>query len=402
MEKGNIPGFVFKVLKKLNDAGYAAYAVGGCVRDKLLGRRPHDWDVTSSASMEEVCALFPGAVVTGEKYGTVTVPSGGRKLEVTTFRDDGWYLDGRHPESVRFLGSLSDDLKRRDFTVNAMAMDLFGNVTDLFGGRRDLDAGLLRCVGIPRERFSEDALRMLRAFRFSAQLGFAVEEETLRAVREQAPMAAALSAERVRIEMEKILLSPRPETVARTVEYGLLDGYLSRLPLSEKTLKTLTKLPENARYRWAAFAAILKQAGAVESCETFLTGLRLDGKTVRFAGTGAELAQKKFASDEMTLKRLVADWGEETAFCTAAAAGPLWGFCRYRHLAALLKAGECCSLQALAVSGDDLLAEGLSGAEVGAELRAALDRVIDHPKDNRKEMLLRFLRERRETDREKK
>ena len=165
------------ILKTLEDAGFAACFVGGCVRDTLLGRPVHDWDVTTSALPEEIMALFPRCIPTGIKHGTVTVLLNGESFEVTTFRRDGAYHDGRHPDGVVFVPNLTEDLARRDFTINAMAMHLDGSITDCFDGKADLKRGIIRCVGDPERRFREDALRMLRALRFSAQLGFQIEDD---------------------------------------------------------------------------------------------------------------------------------------------------------------------------------------------------------------------------------
>ena len=178
---------------------------GGCVRDTLMGRRPNDWDVATSAAPEAVQSLFRRTVPTGLRHGTVTVLYGGGRCEVTTYRVEGAYSDHRRPDSVRFTPSLSDDLSRRDFTINAMAMDASGNVTDPFGGREDISRRIVRCVGEPRERFEEDALRMLRAVRFAAKLGFEIEAGTRCAIRRCAPLAASLSAERVAGELSGVL-----------------------------------------------------------------------------------------------------------------------------------------------------------------------------------------------------
>ena len=173
----NLPDDVKYILNTLRAAGYEAYAVGGCVRDCLLGKLPKDWDVTTSALPEDVKRLFPRTVDTGIKHGTVTVMVKSEGYEVTTYRVDGKYTDGRHPESVSFTASLDEDLKRRDFTINALVYNETNGVTDLFGGTDDLDNKIIRCVGVAEERFGEDALRILRAIRFSAQLGFEIEEE---------------------------------------------------------------------------------------------------------------------------------------------------------------------------------------------------------------------------------
>ena len=195
------------VLHRLEAAGHEAYLVGGCVRDLLRGVTPHDCDITTSARPEEVLALFEGfAIPTGLQHGTVTVREGGEHFEVTTFRADGVYSDHRRPDSVTFSESLQEDLQRRDFTVNAMAMDLRGQLHDLHGGAEDLKKGIIRCVGEPRKRFEEDALRIMRGLRFAAVLGFAIEEETAAAMERCAPLLRHIAAERLREEMEKLLL----------------------------------------------------------------------------------------------------------------------------------------------------------------------------------------------------
>ena len=181
--KIQIPAAAQEIVEKLCEHGYEAYLVGGCVRDMLLGREPGDWDITTSAKPEEVKAVFRRTVDTGIKHGTVTVMMGKEGYEVTTFRIDGDYTDGRHPDSVTFTPDLIEDLKRRDFTINAMAYNRDRGLVDAFGGRKDLEDGVIRCVGAAEERFTEDALRILRAIRFSAQLGFEIEEHTENAIK---------------------------------------------------------------------------------------------------------------------------------------------------------------------------------------------------------------------------
>ena len=215
------------ILQTLERAGFEARYVGGCVRDTLLGRPVHDWDIASQALPEDVLRLFPRCVPTGLQHGTVTVLLDGTSAEVTTYRLDGAYHDSRHPDGVRFVRSLADDLARRDFTINAMAMDLSGTITDLFGGREDLARGVIRCVGDAETRFREDALRMLRARRFAAQLGFALEAGTEAAIGRCTGLCAALSRERVREEAEKTLLSDRPTLFGRMLEEGLLAACLA-------------------------------------------------------------------------------------------------------------------------------------------------------------------------------
>ncbi len=204
-----------ELMTELAAHGFSAYAVGGCVRDSLRGAAPHDWDICTSATPDEMHAVFAGKKLldTGLKHGTVTVLSDGRAYEITTFRTDGDYLDGRHPSSVRFTRSLEEDLRRRDFTVNAMAAGADGAIVDLFGGRRDLAAGVIRCVGEPRERFREDALRILRAMRFAATLGFSLDPATEAAMHEERTRLALVSGERVLEELMKLLAGGHAERV---------------------------------------------------------------------------------------------------------------------------------------------------------------------------------------------
>ena len=241
------------ILQMLERAGFEARYVGGCVRDTLLGRPVHDWDIASQALPEDVLRLFPRCVPTGLQHGTVTVLLDGTSAEVTTYRLDGAYHDSRHPDGVRFVRSLADDLARRDFTINAMAMDLSGTITDLFGGREDLACGIIRCVGDAETRFREDALRMLRARRFAAQLGFALEAGTEAAIGRCAGLCAALSRERVREEAEKTLLSDRPALFGRMLEEELLAACLAPQRADFSALAGLTRTPE-ARWTGAKLA----------------------------------------------------------------------------------------------------------------------------------------------------
>ena len=355
------------VLEKLKNAGYEAYFVGGCVRDTLLGREVHDWDMTTSATPEETMTVFSKCVPTGLKHGTVTVLEQGEMFEVTTFRCDGEYLDGRRPENVTFVRDLKEDLSRRDFTVNAMAMDADGNITDLFEGREDLQNKIIRCVGDAETRFREDALRMLRALRFSAQLGFSIEGRTYAAIRRCAVLSSALSAERVRDEVEKTLLSPDPGAVTEMIRLGLLSAFgLSGSP----DLTALEQLPAEKTIRWAAFFRACRSA----NWEDF----RLDKKTGQTAQSSAMLSGS--AKTELQWKRLISRHGADTARCTAALDGA------EETVNQLLDCGDCLFLSDLAVSGKDF--PGLQGREVGNTLHRLLEHVLEHPEDNQKETLL--------------
>ena len=369
------PKYVLNILCALDSAGHRAVLAGGCVRDSLLGRRPSDWDIASSASPEEVLALFPRCVPTGIKHGTVTVLSGGGSVEVTAFRAEGGYSDHRRPDSVSFGCPLEADLARRDLTVNAMAMDAAGEITDPFGGRDDLRRRLLRCVGEPERRFDEDALRMLRTVRFSAQLGFEIEPRTLEAIRALAHLASGLSAERVRDELLKTLRSPAPGLVWQLVDIGLLGACLAPGDASAPR-EALDVLPIYARL--AHFCRDLELGGYIMSTDRFLAALRFDGETLRRTASAVEVLK----SGSRDWKRLLRDHGEAAVL----AAHP-----KNRALRAVLRSGECWELSSLAIGGRELAALGYSGPELGRELRRLLDHVIDCPADNRADILCKLV-----------
>lgn len=219
--KITLPKKVKKIIQTLKSHGYEAYAVGGCVRDSILERTPEDWDITTSALPEETKALFDRTFDTGIEHGTITVLMGNEGFEVTTYRIDGKYEDNRHPKEVTFTRCLREDLLRRDFTINAMAYNEEEGIIDIFGGLEDLKKGIIRCVGNAKERFGEDALRILRAVRFSAQLGFSIEEETKDGIVALAPTLQQISAERIQVELIKMLTSPNPEKIQLAYELGI-------------------------------------------------------------------------------------------------------------------------------------------------------------------------------------
>lgn len=246
----SLPPQVVRCVETLRSAGFEAYLVGGCVRDLLLGRTPGDWDVTTSATPASVTALFPQTRPTGVRHGTVTVLLDDMALEVTTFRAEGAYSDGRHPDAVTFGVSLEADLSRRDFTINAMALAPDGSLIDPYGGRRDLADRVVACVGEPERRFGEDALRMFRAVRFAAQLDFTLAPQTAAAIPTLASRAGLVARERVKVEVEKTLLSPRPDLAGLLLDFGLLSA--PRRP----DLTSLCSVPAQAIPRWLAFCAL--------------------------------------------------------------------------------------------------------------------------------------------------
>lgn len=388
MENIAPPKYVRQVLRGLQARGHVAYLVGGCVRDMALGVRPHDWDICTGALPEQVMEVFPGALPTGLKHGTVTVRINSRSVEVTTFRSEENYADHRHPETVRFVGELTTDLSRRDFTINAMALSPDGLIMDPFGGLTDLEHRCIRCVGSPELRFEEDALRMFRALRFSARLDFTIEEATLAAIEKKAHLASALAAERIRDEVEKTLLTPKPETVGLMQHLGLLDGFLCARADALPELKLLTKLPRKALDRWMALCVILRRRGLISSVEDFLTALRLDSRTIRCCTDGAALLEGRKPRGAPEWKRLLRRWGVDTVSCAARCRDALDGGSSSRELKSVLKSGECFSMKHLAVSGDDLTALGLKGRELGEMLNFLLDYVIEYPENNRRELLL--------------
>ena len=382
------PKYVRQVLVTLQGRGYPAFLVGGCVRDMVLGVQPHDWDICTAALPEQILELFPGAKLTGGRTGTVTVRVNSHPVEVTPFRTESRYTDHRHPDRVQFVADLTADLSRRDFTINAMALSPDGLVSDPFGGAADLRRGVIRCVGEPERRFDEDALRMLRALRFAARLGFSIEIFTMEAIREKAPLCASLAPERVREELGKILLSPNPEMSMEAVELGLLDHWLLRRQPPELS-RELRTLPRRMPDRWVGFAWLLERAGCVSSAGDFLTALRLDSRSIHVAGRTAAILNAPLPETDRDWKRCLRRSGIEAAVCAARCADSFGlGKGMTRAVKAVLSGGECFSLRQLAVTGDDLIALGLQGKAVGEMLDFLLDYVIDYPENNRRELLL--------------
>lgn len=370
------PKYVIHILNTLERSGYEARLVGGCVRDTLLHRRPNDWDVATAAAPEAVTELFERTVPTGIRHGTVTVLYGGSACEVTTYRVEGAYSDHRRPDSVRFTSRLEEDLSRRDFTINAMAMDVSLTLTDPFGGREDLSRRLIRCVGDSHERFTEDALRMLRAVRFAAQLDFALDSAALEAIAGCAPLCSALSPERVAAELRAVLASRDPDMVWLMADLGLLNAWLTPRE-GERT--HLGALPRCARL--AHFCSDLSRCGSITSTDTFLRSLRMDTRSVKTCSAAAEI----LASGSRDYKRLLRDYGEDAVLAS---------YPKSRRLRAVLRSGECWSLASLAITGGELAALGYAGRELGEELRRLLEHVIDCPEDNRPEILCKLASER--------
>lgn len=436
-----IPKTVRDVLNRLEQAGYQGYIVGGCVRDLLLGREPHDWDMTTSARPQETMALFDGySIPTGLQHGTVTVRWQGESFEVTTFRTDGPYMDNRHPSQVFFAGELSEDLKRRDFTINAMAMDAAGCVTDLFGGRDDLAKGIIRCVGDPEARFREDALRIMRALRFSAVLGFAIEQKTAQAIRRNRELLQNVAVERIRVEMEKLLCGKNAAQVLREFpevigvflpEILPMVGLDQRNPhhcydLWEHTIHAIEAVPAQPVLRWTmllhdvgkpeCFSVDEKGIGHFQGhdrcgaalAEKICRRLRFDKKTAQQITLLIAWHDRDIPRTEKGLSRALQQIGEQALrqLCAVKRADNLAQHPQFQTiqqeidraeeiLEALLARKSCFSLQQLAVGGRELMELGLQGAEIGTMLHQLLDLVVDGRLANERSELLNWAREHR-------
>lgn len=388
---GTLPAYVREVLNGLQQRGYAAYLVGGCVRDLCMGRVPHDWDIATAARPETVQTIFPRTIATGIRHGTVTVLMSNETVEVTTFRHDGGYKNHRHPTEIAYMSEVGDDLARRDFTMNAMAMMQDGTVIDPFGGQADIQRRLIRCVGTAAIRFEEDALRMLRALRFSAILGFGIADDTAAAIHTSAHLTAALSAERVRDELEKMLLSPRPALIADGINFGLFSAFFAKQQANQGRLARLAHLPNNRFYRWAGFAAILQTDGLIDNPATLMTALRLERKAIACVSLAAQLAQSDLPTDVSGIKHLLAAHGMDVV-CLAAEIAVLLKQADIRQtLEVILQSGDCVSLAQLAISGADLIALGFApGKQIGAILEQLLEHVLEYPADNKRERLLKL------------
>lgn len=383
------PQYVKQIIRTLQSHDYSAYLVGGCVRDILLDIVPQDWDVCSSAHPEELMKLFPDSRATGIHHGTVTVISGSHQVEVTTFRADGDYQDHRRPDHVSFVSDLTTDLGRRDFTINAMALSSDGELTDPFNGRQDLNDRIIRCVGDPFKRFEEDALRMFRAVRFSARYDFKIENNTKNAIIESAPLSRYLAMERVRDEVEKILLSDSPDRINWLLEWGLLSECLptnGTIP----DLSNLSQIKKKSFLRWATLCYYLKRSGWITSYSQLLHKLRLDNRTIKICSNCSVILESEQDFNRVLWKHHLSRFGLDAVEC-AATILDLENETKYRkEIASILKSGECFTVKYLAVNGNDLMEIGYSGPVLGEMIQFLLDYVIEHPENNKRDILLQL------------
>ena len=441
-----LPDKVRLIIQKLTDGGYEAYAVGGCVRDSLLGKEPNDWDITTSASPQQVKSLFRRTVDTGIRHGTVTIMLGKEGFEVTTYRIDGKYEDGRHPKEVTFTKSLEEDLKRRDFTINAMAYNDVAGIVDLFDGLKDIEEGLIRAVGNPYDRFGEDALRILRAVRFAAQLDYEIDEETLRAASKLCANLEMISAERIRAELEKLLVSKHPEKLLTLYETGISGVVLPELDLMMETeqntphhmfnvgVHTIEALKNSVGYddmltyneiKLLRLTMLLHDAGKPAARRRDETGrdhfkghayiseriassvlhrLKYDNDTINKVKRLVRYHDHRGKLTEPRVRRIVVEISRDLI--------PLWLIVRRCDICAqsmlereaklkdiddfermylkIKESGDCMSVRELAVSGRDLMELGIKpGPGLGRILDRLLEDVLDVPGHNTKEWLIR-------------
>ncbi len=395
-----LPRPVRAILTTLQQQGHSAFAVGGCVRDSLLGRAPCDWDVCTSARPGEIKAAFPGRCLSapGVRHGTVTVLLEHTPFEVTTFRTDGAYSDHRHPDGVRFVRSLSEDLSRRDFTVNAMAYAPATGLIDPFGGARDLAANCLRCVGDPARRFSEDALRILRMARFAASMGFSIEPRTEAAALRQCGALAQLSVERCRAEFCKLLSgrwAPRALHGRRALFAPLLPAAKSSERAWEEAVSAIAAAPDDLCVRFGILCRALPPAQVAPLCP--------DAKTAREAALLAENAEEPLRPLPSEARRWLHRLGAETLehlvslqSSFAAAGGNREKQAELAEFSAAVRRvreqGACCTRAQLAVNGTDALQAGIpAGKDVGDALDALLEGVIAGTLPNDRAVLLEQL-----------
>lgn len=426
----SLPEDVKLIIRTINEAGYEAYAVGGCVRDRLLGKEPNDYDITTSATPEEIKALFRRTIDTGIQHGTVTIMLKDTGYEVTTYRIDGKYEDNRHPSSVSFTRSLREDLLRRDFTINAMAYNDDEGLVDLFGGQQDMEDKIIRCVGDPIKRFSEDALRIMRAVRFSAQLGYEIEPETLKAMSALASNLKDISMERIQVELVKLICSPHPEHIKIAYEQGLTKVFMpefdSMMETSQNhphhmysvgghTIKTMEVSPPIRELR---LSMLFHDSGKPQVKTTDEEGidhfhghnevskhianevlhrLKFDNYTIKLVKDMSYYHDIKIEGNHRAVRRAINKIGiDEFKLLLMVKEADVLGQSDYKRSEKLeevdtlrklyqdiLEKNECLGLKDLKIDGKILMDMGYpKGPELGIELNKLLDRVLEDPSIN--------------------
>lgn len=390
----NYPEYVKKILTAIKEAGHEAYAVGGSVRDFLLGKPSHDYDITTSALPEETAEIFKdyNVIKTGLKHGTITVIADGQPVEITTYRIDGEYKDSRHPEGVVFTRRLEDDLARRDFTVNAMAHNDERGLVDLFGGAGDLEKKLIRAVGAPKKRFEEDALRIMRAFRFCSKLGFDIDEETLKAAKECRHGLQNISAERKSAELEGILLGIGAEKALNLMSKAkIFEVIAPNLSLDQSRFGKISSLPQSFECRMA-FCLI----GQMQSDE-YLSSLRLSNAVSSKTRKLISLVESEpDLSDDGKLRSFMSECGDNFKDVLMILTALGMNVCGIAERAEeIKKRGDCLFISELKLSGRDLIELGVRGKDVGDVLSLLLKEVHRDPSLNEKNFLLELIRKKK-------
>ena len=434
--KIQLPEKVNRIITTLQKHGFEAYAVGGCVRDSFLGRVPGDWDITTSAAPEETKSLFARTFDTGIEHGTITVLLNGEGFEVTTYRIDGKYEDNRHPSKVQFTRSLSEDLLRRDFTINAMAYNEQDGLVDLFHGMEDLKKGVIRCVGNAEARFSEDALRILRAIRFSAQLGFEIEEKTEKAIKKLAPTLEKISAERICAELEKLILSDNPDKLIEAYNLGITKVVLPEFDammeckqdtpyhmynVGEHTIKVMENVEKTRVMRFAALLHDVAKPdvhtfdtrshfkghaiAGVEKANKIMRRLKMDNKTIglvkRLVACHDDRPVEHGRSEEK-VRRSVHKIGKDiyplylqlvnADFAGKSEYGREKGYDDYLYVVEtfnkIVDEEQCTCSAELNITGKEMIAMGVKpGPKIGDIFDRLLDMVLENPQLNENEKL---------------
>lgn len=403
--KINLPKYVAFIIDKLYEKGYEAFAVGGCVRDAIMGRKPHDWDITTNALPDVVKATFNKTIDTGIKHGTVTVMIQRVGYEVTTYRIDGEYTDGRHPKEVIYTSNLSEDLKRRDFTINAMAYNYRSGIIDEFSGVSDIENKIIRCVGNPTDRFNEDALRMLRAIRFSAQLDFTIDEDTYHAIELLASNLSFISKERIQAELTKTITSAHPDRIEHICKLKLYPYIFTEssllsagnMSVYEKVSDIMKYLPSNSYLRYAGLLTYEKDV------EKILRFLKLDNKTIKIVSKLVYNKDLKLSADKINLRKVIVIIGKDIFYdyyLDYIKALIMAGYENieismdeyeviYKICREIYENNDCLSLSEMAVTGRDLKEFGLpDGKQIGDILNILFEKVIENPEINHREILM--------------
>ncbi len=434
--KIRLPENVKMILDTMHNAGYEAYVVGGCVRDGILGRVPGDWDITTNALPEDTKKLFRRTIDTGIEHGTVTIMVGKEGYEVTTYRIDGKYEDNRHPSEVTFTKNLTEDMKRRDFTINAMAYNEEEGLIDRFGGMEDIEAGVIRCVGDPEERFSEDALRIMRAVRFSAQLNYEIEEKTKEAIKKLAPTLEKISAERIQTELVKMIISDHPDKIRDAYELGITAVILPEFDkcmetpqnnphhmynVGEHIIKTMEYVRADRVLRLTMLMHDIAKPATinidedgichfpghselgVKMAHDIFRRLKFDRDTMDRACNLIKYHDDRFPATPRTVRRAMNRVGvsEFPMLMEVRYADTMGQSTLYREeklkliedtkklYEEIIEKEDCVTLKDLAVNGKDLIALGVNpGKQIGETLAIMLSDVLDNPEHNSKEYLL--------------